>query len=70
MYQLKYEHIDRILTSMEERFSEVDEDGSNSFLVCNLNPIKTACHLLMLLSQIEQYFSIASKRTEELFEKI
>ena len=45
-----YEHIDRILSSMEERFGEIAEDGANSYLLCNLSPIKTACHMLNLLS--------------------
>ena len=50
---MSYEHIDRILSSMEERFGEIAEDGSNSYLLCNLSPIKTACHMLNLLNQIE-----------------
>jgi hypothetical protein len=51
-YKLQYEHIDTVLTSIELRFGEIEEDGSNSFLLCNLNPIKTACHMLMLLDLI------------------
>jgi len=50
---LRYEHIDTILSSIEERFGEIEEDGSNSFLLCNLNPIKTACHMLMFLDIIQ-----------------
>jgi len=41
------------LISMEERFGEIEENGSNSYLLCNLNPIKTACHMLMLLDLID-----------------
>ena len=46
IYELNYEHVDAVLTSIEERFGEIAEDGSNSYLLCNLNPIKTACHML------------------------
>ena len=64
--QLTYSHIDRILSSIEERFSEIAEDGSNSYLLCNLNPIKTACHMLMLLDQIQSRYSVSRLRTENL----
>ena len=70
LHLFRYEHIDRILTSMEKRFGEIAEDGSNSYLLCNLNPVKTACHMLMLLSQIEQKYSLASLRTQGLSEII
>ena len=70
MHKLSYSHIDRVLTSMEERFVELEEDGSNSYLLTNLNPIKTAVHMLMLLSQIETKYSVASLRTEHLAEII
>ena len=71
-YKLQYEHIDAILTSIETRFGEdeEDEDGSNSYLLCNLNPIKTACHMLMLLDLISQRYSMASLRTDQLSEDI
>ena len=49
LHRLTYEHVDTILTSMENRLSEIEHDGSNSYLLCNLNPIKTACHMLHLL---------------------
>ena len=39
MHQLSYEHVDAILTSMEHRFGEIEDDGSNSYLLCNLNAI-------------------------------
>ena len=68
--QLNYEHIDEILTSMEERFGEIEEDGSNSYLLCNLNPIKTAVHMLMVLSYISERYSMAVLRTEGLVEII
>ena len=68
--QLNYEHIDEILTSMEERFGEIEEDGSNSYLLCNLNPIKTAVHMLMVLSYINERYSMAVLRTEGLEEII
>ena len=52
LYKLEYEQIDKILTSMELRLNEVEEDGSNQYLLTNLNPIKTACHIMMLLDGI------------------
>ena len=55
---------------MEESFSDVAEDMSNSFLLCNLNPIKTAVHMLQLLSQIEARYSVTSLRTQNLSETI
>lgn len=67
---LSYEHIDQILTSMEERFGEIEEDGSNSYLLCNLNPIKTAVHMLLVLSQINERYSMAILRTDALSEII
>lgn len=70
LHLFSYEHIDNILTSMEKRFGEIAEDGSNSYLLCNLNPIKTACHMLMLLNLIEQKYSLASLRTQGLSEII
>ena len=48
--QLRYEHVDKILISIEERLN--DEDCTDSYLLNNLNPIKTACHILMLLDLI------------------
>ena len=50
--QFTFNQIDAILESLEKRFSREDATGSQSFLLCNLNPIKTACHLLMILDQI------------------
>ena len=44
--QFTLNHIDAILSSLEKRFGDIEEDGSNAYLLCNLNPIKTACHLL------------------------
>lgn len=67
---LEYEHVDGILTSMEQKFGEIEEDGSNSYLLCNLNPIKSAVHMLMILNQIEQHYSMAVLRTKNLAEKI
>ena len=68
--ELNYEHIDEILTSMEERFGEIEADGSNSYLLCNLNPIKTAVHMLMVLDYINERYSMAKLRTEKLSEII
>lgn len=67
---MEYKHVDEILTSMEEHFGEVEEDGSNSYLLCNLNPVKTAMHMLMLLSNFEERYSMAVLRTQELSEVI
>ena len=55
---------------MEQRFNGIDEDGSDSPLLHNLNPIKTAVHFLMLLSEIEQRYSMAILRTQNLAEQI
>lgn len=55
---------------MEQSFGEVEEDGSNSYLLCNLNPVKTAVHMLMILSNIEQQYSMAILRTAHLTDKI
>lgn len=68
--EFTYEHVDKILCSIEQRFGEMEEDGSNSFLLCNLNPIKSAMHLLLLLSLIEKRYSMAVLRTENLAEII
>ena len=48
--ELNYEHIDKILITMEDSLS--DADCTNSYLLNNLNSIKTACHILMLLDEI------------------
>ena len=63
---LTYEHVDRLLTSLEDRFGDVAEDGSNSFLLNNLNPIKTACHMLLLLDLMDDRYPMTSLRTEQL----
>ena len=68
--QLSYKHIDRILTILEDRFSEIAEDGSNQYLLCNLNPILTSVHLLNLLSLIEERYSVTSLRTQNLQDTI
>lgn len=44
--------VDEVLSSMEQSFGEAEEDGSNYYLLCNLNPVKTAVHMLMILSNI------------------
>lgn len=67
---LTYEHVDRLLTSLEDRFGDVAEDGSNSFLLNNLNPIKTACHMLLLLDLMDDRYPMTSLRTEQLSEII
>ena len=63
---MKYEQLNTILTSLEDRYGEIAADGSNSLLLNNLNPIKTACHLLILLKRIEGRYSITKLRTGEL----
>lgn len=67
---LSYGHVDKLLVSMEERFSSADEDLSNSPILSNLNPIKTAVHMLMLLNEIEKRYSMAVLRTQNLGEQI
>lgn len=61
-----YNHIDAILTSMEDRFGDQAADGSDSFLLNNLNPIKTAVHFLMLLNEIEKRYEMTVLRTQNL----
>ena len=68
--ELKYSHIDRILTSMERRFNEMESDGSDSYLLTNLNPIKTACILLMILHMIEKRYSVTKLRTSNLVDQL
>lgn len=70
MHLLSYEHIDLVLTSLEEHFGEIAEDGSNSYLLCNLNPILTAVSMLMLLNQIKDRYSVTELRTDNLSEII
>jgi len=67
---MKYEHFNAILTSLEDRYSDFAADGSNSLLLNNLNPIKTACHLLMLLNKIKDGYSLTKLRVDELSKKI
>ena len=69
-YEMEYEQVDKLLTSMEYRFAEIEDDGSNQYLLCNLNPIKTACHIMMLLDNISGRYSIASLRTDSLTELV
>ena len=58
------------MSSLEDIFPEIEESGNNSILLCNLNPIKTACHLLMTLDLIAERYSMASLRTSSLNETI
>ena len=67
---LEAEHTDKILLTMEERFGDLEEDGSNSYMICNLSPVKTAMHLLSLLAEIESRFSYSIQRTNNLSEII
>lgn len=55
---------------MEDRFDGDQDDVNNLFILSNMNPIKTACHLLMLMSEFESRYSMASLRTESLYEAI
>ena len=63
LHELSYAQVDQILCSMEDRFGEAQEDSSNSFLLCNLNAIQTACHFLYLLDKIQKRYSMAHLRT-------
>ena len=62
--KFNYEHIDKILIAMEDSLS--DSDCTNSYLLNNLNSIKTACNILMLLDSIQAKYSIAKLRTDAL----
>ena len=64
--EMKYEQLNAIITSLEDRYSSIAKDGSNALLLNNLNPIKTACHLLILLKQIEGRYSLTKLRTAAL----
>ena len=70
IYRLDYEHIDQILTSMEENFGEPDDDGGNQYLLCNLNPVKTACHMMYMLNIIQSRYSMTSRRTDSLTDDV
>jgi len=37
--EFSYAQIDRILTTLEQRYGEVEENGGNQYLLINLNPI-------------------------------
>ena len=63
---MKYEQLNAILSSLEDRYSSIAKDGSNALLLNNLNPIKTACHLLILLKRIEGRYSLTKLRTAAL----
>ena len=63
---MKYEQLNTILSSLEDRYSSIAKDGSNALLLNNLNPIKTACHLLILLKRIEGRYSLTKLRTAAL----
>ena len=68
--ELTYAQIDRILTVMEERYGEVEEDGSNQFILVNLNPIQTSVHLLKILDEIDNRYSVTGLRTSKLADTI
>ena len=53
---------------MEKSFGEFN--SGSSYLLCNLNAIQTASHLLALLSEIEKRYSLAGLRTQNLSDKI
>ena len=48
----------------------MDEDAGNQYTLVNLNPIQTSVHLLMILNQMEERYSVTGLRTERLAEKI
>ena len=50
LLKFRYEHIDKILISIEARLNT--DDCNDRYMLNNLNPIKTACHILMLLDLI------------------
>ena len=66
--KLSYEQIDQLLLSLEKNIEENADDGSSYYLLCNLNPVKTACNILFLADLIAQRYPIASLRTESLSE--
>ena len=68
--ELTYAQIDRILTVIEERYGEVEEDGSNQFILVNLNPIQTSVHLLKILDEIDNRYSVTGLRTSKLADTI
>ena len=61
LHEFNYEHVDQVLSSMEERFNNdlLVGDATYSYLLCNMNAIQTACHLLYLLDKIENRYSMA-----------
>ena len=66
--KLSYEQIDQLLISYENNLEESAPDGSSYYLLCNLNPVKTACNILFLADLIGQRYPIASLRTEAISE--
>ena len=57
--KLSYEQIDQLLLSLEGNIEAQASDGSSYYLLCNLNPVKTACNILFLLDLIAQRYPIA-----------
>ena len=55
---------------MEDRFSNIEDDGSNQYLLMNLNPILTSVYLLDSLKNIEFIYSVTGQRTFKLSEII
>ena len=55
---------------MEDRFSNIEDDGSNQYLLMNLNPILTSVYLLQLLKNFELIYSVTGLRTFKLSEII
>ena len=63
---MDYRQIDRVLTIMENRFSNIEDDGSNQYLLVNLNPILTSAYLLTMLKGFHKRYSVTSLRTNQL----
>ena len=52
IHKMSTERVDKILLTLEDRFGDLEPDGSNSYILCNLSPVKTACHIMLLLYDI------------------
>ena len=59
--QMKYIHIERLLTIIEERFNV---DNPQSLIVNNLNPILGLLNVLSALNMVEERFGIAQFRCD------
>ena len=67
---MTYGDVDRIVSALEKIFGDVEPDGSNQVLLVNLNPIKTACHLLMFFDKVGNRYSSIELRASGLYEEL